>query len=260
MPSPGSRDIFMSYNAHDRKFARRLAEDLTTYGLRVWWDQWEMGVGDSLIQKIQEGISESSWLAVVLSPSSVNSAWVERELAAALATEIENREVVVLPLLIADCHMPPFLKDKIYADFRDSYETGLQALLERVAPPIDPEIARSLLSEKESQVLNSYSKIARENRDRYHQFLYGQLSSGKGKNRLAALFALSMLRDPKLSQHLRTMLDDKSSALRGRIAFHLGRQRRRDALPAIETLMQDENPAVRSAARRAYREITGSRP
>lgn len=254
------RDIFISYNSHDRKFAERLAQDLTTYGVRVWWDQWEMGVGDSLIKKIQEGIAESSWLAVVLSPTSVSSAWVERELAAAMVSEIESRRVVVLPLLLDDCQIPPFLKDKIYADFRDSYESGLRALLTRVAPPIDPKIARDLLSERESRVLRAHSKIPAESRHRYQQFLHTKLASPRSRDRLGALSALSILRDPKLGQQLRAMLDDRSSAIRARIAFHLGRQRRRDAIPAIETLMQDDNPAVRSAARRAYKEITGSRP
>jgi len=72
------------------------------------------------------------------------------------------------------------------------------------------------------------------------------------RDRLAALSALSILRDRELGQQLRAMLDDQSSAIRARVAFHLGRQRSRDTIPAIETLMQDDNPAVRSAARRAY--------
>lgn len=255
-----ARDLFISYSAEDRPFAQRLAQDLTTYGLRVWWDQWEMAVGDSLTEKIQDGISSSSWLAVALSPSSVGSEWVKRELGAALAHEIKGKRVFVLPLLVVDCQIPPFLIDKIYADFRRSYSTGLQALLARVAPPINPELAEGLLSEQETKIRNSYSKIPDDKRHKYRHYLYERLSSSRSEDRMAALFALSTLRDQGLRHRLPTMLSDPSSAVRRRVAFHLGRLRRSDSVPAIERLMQDENPAVRSAARTAYKEVTGSRP
>ena len=136
------RDVFLSYSSQDRRFAERLAGDLVGHGLRVWWDRWEMQVGDSLIAKIQDGIQASSWLAVVLSPTSVASNWVKRELASALADEISTDRVRVLPLLIADCEIPPFLRDKLYADFRASYAAGLELLLRRLAPPLRPENGR----------------------------------------------------------------------------------------------------------------------
>ncbi len=254
-------DVFISYNTEDRPFAERLAKDLAFHGLHVWWDQWEMKVGDSLTEKIQDGISRSSWLAVVLSPRSVKSPWVKRELAAALAQEIESEKVVVLPVLVADCIVPPFLRDKIYADFRSSYRAGLGALLRRLAPPFRPDKLRRLLSQSESQVLRAFSSLDREgSRPTYRRFLLDLLSDDLSENRLAALFALGTVKDPDLRTHLISMLSDPSSAVRGRVAFYLGRFRRREALPAIERLMQDQNPAVRSAARTAYKEVTGAPP
>jgi TIR domain len=68
------KDLFISYSSKDRAFVERLARDLGRYGVRVWWDQGEIKVGDSLNKKIQEGIFSSRWLAIaVLSDSSAGN-------------------------------------------------------------------------------------------------------------------------------------------------------------------------------------------
>src|SRR5947207_14471809 len=180
------RDVFLSYSSQDRRFAERLAGDLVGHGLRVWWDRWEMQVGDFLIAKIQEGILTSSWLTVVLSPTSVASNWVKRELASALADEISTDRVRVLPLLLADCEVPPFLRDKLYADFRESYEAGLELLLRRLAPPLRPEVQKPLLSDDESKVLVAWGRLSPNQREPYRAMLLGKLSSEDSRDRLAA--------------------------------------------------------------------------
>lgn len=254
------RDVFLSYNGQDRHFAKRLAGDLVGHGLRVWWDQWEMQVGDSLVAKIQEGIQSSAWLAVVLSPNSVGSNWVKRELASAIAVEISSDRVRVLPLLLADCDVPPFLRDKLYADFRESYDSGLESLLRRLSPPLHPQIQSLLLSDEEGKVRAAWVKLTQDEKPRYRGMLLGKLESEDSRDRLAALTALAALRDPALQVSLSNLRSDPSPAVRQRVAFHLGRIKRRDAVPIVEVLMQDPNPAVRSAARTAYGSITGAKP
>jgi len=135
-PSSPASDLFISYSSKDAEFVGQLAADLFSRGAKVWWDKWQMKVGDSLHKKIQEGITNSAWLCVVLSPHSVSSPWVEKELNAALMRELEQKQVFVLPILYKDCEIPLMLKDKVYADFRASYQQGLEAILERVVPKI----------------------------------------------------------------------------------------------------------------------------
>lgn len=76
-------------------------------------------MGDSLTKKIGQGIEDSHLLGVVLSHNSVNSEWVQKELQIALQKEISEKRVVVLPILIEKVVIPPFLRDKKYADFTD---------------------------------------------------------------------------------------------------------------------------------------------
>jgi hypothetical protein len=121
--------IFISYAREDRVFAERLAKDLQARGTRVWLDLWEMRVGDSLIQKINQGIEESDYLIVVLSPDSVRSRWVQEELSAGLIRQLEDRDVRILPALLQTCEIPPLLRHRIYADFRTDYAYGLERLV-----------------------------------------------------------------------------------------------------------------------------------
>jgi hypothetical protein len=122
--------IFLSHNAADKPFVRRLAGHLTPAGAAVWIDDAEIKVGDSLIEKIETGLIKSDYLGVVLSPNSVASNWVRTELRAVLNQEIREASVRVLPILYQDCDIPFFLRDKLYADFRSgSFRKALAQLL-----------------------------------------------------------------------------------------------------------------------------------
>ena len=141
---PGS--IFLSHTHEDKEFVRKIFSDLLTRGFHAWLDEAEIGPGESLIAKIEEGIDRMDYLGVVLSEHSVQSDWVLREVRMALVQEIRGRKVKVIPLVIEDCRLPGFLLDKLYIDFRDrsadTYQKGL-ALLARALEGKRPELPKS---------------------------------------------------------------------------------------------------------------------
>lgn len=127
--------LFLSHTGVDKPFVRQLRADLIARGVeRVWLDEAEIDIGDSLIAKIEEGIKLSRYIAVVLSTKSIGAPWVKKELDVAMNREIASGEVVVLPLLIEACELPEFLKGKLYADFSkpEEYEAVLAKLLRRL--------------------------------------------------------------------------------------------------------------------------------
>jgi hypothetical protein len=126
--------VFLSHSSQDKVFVDRLAHDLVLRGVQVWYADWEIRVGDSIVQKVNDGIDSSGWLVVVLSASSTQSEWVKRELNSALMLELERRKVFVLPARIDDAAVPALLKDKQYADFRGDYDDALERLLQRLMP------------------------------------------------------------------------------------------------------------------------------
>ena len=108
----------------------------------MWIDRWELNVGDSLIQKIQDAVGGASALIVVLTKASVSSEWCRKELNAGLLRELEEKRVIVLPLLVEDCEIPLFLREKKYADFRSSFDEGLRDVLKAIAKITNSSRAR----------------------------------------------------------------------------------------------------------------------
>lgn len=125
--------VFISYSHPDAEFVDRLAGELIRARKPVWVDRYELRAGDSLIGRIQEEITKAGAMLVVLSEASVNSEWCKKELSAGLIRELEEKRVVVIPVLIEDCSIPIFLRDKKYADFRTSFDKGLGEILESLA-------------------------------------------------------------------------------------------------------------------------------
>lgn len=123
--------VFLSHNHADKPFVRRLAADLDNQGIPYWLDEAEIKVGESLIEKIRDGIDRMDYVAVVLSPDSVASPWVQREVDVAMNQEIMGRRVKVLPVMYRKCELPGFLLGKRYADFSDEsrYAAALEDLV-----------------------------------------------------------------------------------------------------------------------------------
>ncbi len=118
-------NIFLSHSSSDKLFVRRLAEDLRTNDVKVWIDEAEIQIGDSLIRKIQEGITSADFVGAILSQASVKSRWVQHELENAITREISGSFLKVLPIVIEECEIPAFLSSRKYADFRNENDYPL---------------------------------------------------------------------------------------------------------------------------------------
>jgi len=128
--SPGST-LFLSHNAKDKPFVRRLAAALEERGFRCWIDESEIRFGDSLVRKVSDAIERIDFVVAVISRNSVDSNWVRQELDRAMTKEIANRRVVVIPVVTDRCDIPFFLRNKLYADFSDP--GAFDATLDRLA-------------------------------------------------------------------------------------------------------------------------------
>ena len=89
-------DVFISHASEDKaEVARPLARRLERQGLRVWLDEQELVVSDSLRAKIDHGLARSRWGVVVLSRAFLDKAWPQAELDGLLARELSGQRVVL---------------------------------------------------------------------------------------------------------------------------------------------------------------------
>jgi hypothetical protein len=129
-----TKSVFLIHDAFVKPFARQLAIDLSLAGATVWLDEAEIGAADSLTSKIDEEKLGDAYLAIILTPNSVNSDWVQREVELALNQEIAGIRIKLLPLLYSDCAIPASMANKLCADFRNSanYSSMLRRVINRL--------------------------------------------------------------------------------------------------------------------------------
>ena len=93
----GEFDVFISHATEDKDFAGPLAHGLRSAGLRVWFDEFELGLGDSLNEKINYGLSRSRYGVVVISPTFFRKHWTQLEMNGFVARQTAG-ERVILPI------------------------------------------------------------------------------------------------------------------------------------------------------------------
>jgi TIR domain-containing protein len=92
-----SRTIFISHSSKDKWFVRRDADDLKMLGHKIWLDERNIKVGQSIPRAIQQGLEQCAFVIIFLSPNSVFSHWVEIEWIAKFMIEVESGTVKILP-------------------------------------------------------------------------------------------------------------------------------------------------------------------
>ncbi len=93
-----SHDVFISHASEDKDaIVRPLANALISCGLKVWYDEFTLRIGDSLRQKIDRGLSRSRVGLVVLSPSFIAKGWTNYELDG-IVTRTISGEQILLPI------------------------------------------------------------------------------------------------------------------------------------------------------------------
>src|SRR5690349_14311039 len=124
-----SKKLFISYSHRDEAFAKKFATALHQQGQPVWLAEWEIGPGDSLVDKIfEEGLRDAGAVAVLLSKESVKSKWVREELSVAMIKRIENLTRLI-PILIEDVELPTALRALHWVDMRSNFDEGVRAIV-----------------------------------------------------------------------------------------------------------------------------------
>ena len=133
-------DVFISYASENREeIVRPLAEALRGLGLSVWYDEFELRLGDSLRRKIDTGLGRSRFGVVVLSEAFFSKEWPQYELDGLVTLEVGGAQGI-LPLwhMISKddvVRYSPSLADKIACNTADLTIAEIaQEIFEVVAP------------------------------------------------------------------------------------------------------------------------------
>jgi TIR domain len=92
-------------------------------------DEWEIKLGDSIIEKINKGLEGSSYVIVCYSSSGIMSPWMTREWMSTLARQLNTSSVKIIPVLLSGGAPPAILADVKYADLVTDWSRGVSEIL-----------------------------------------------------------------------------------------------------------------------------------
>lgn len=127
---PLPKEVFLSHSSLDGPFVSAIADVLRRHGIPVWYSQINLIGAQQWHDEIGAALRRCDWLVVVLSPNSVNSTWVKREVLYSLMDHRYDERIV--PLISEPCDYDqlswtfPALQ---MVDFTADFEDGCRSLL-----------------------------------------------------------------------------------------------------------------------------------
>ena len=132
-------DVFISHATEDKgEIARPLADALKVLGLRVWYDDFSLTLGDSLRQSIDRGLAKSLFGVVILSPHFFEKHWPQQELNGLATREVEGEKVILAVWHRIDAEgvrsNSPMLADRKAVNTSEGLDVVVQKIMQVIRP------------------------------------------------------------------------------------------------------------------------------
>jgi hypothetical protein len=129
MPGGFEYDVFLSHSHKDVSIVHPLAERLRGDGLKVWLDDWEIEPGDSIPQKIGDGLERSRVLLMLLSENFNDSDWTKYESGTFLFSDPQNKQQRYIPVRLDSAEVPFRIRHFARLEWQDRSEAAYQKML-----------------------------------------------------------------------------------------------------------------------------------
>ena len=131
--------VFLSHATEDKSLVRAIARTLTYNGIEVFFDEWSIAAGESIRQRIDEGLGACTHFLVLLTSNSLTKPWVKTEIDAGFAKRLEGKcRFLPIRVDVSVGDLPPTLHT-LYAPELDL--TDLMSLVDIIhGVPIAPSL------------------------------------------------------------------------------------------------------------------------
>jgi len=121
-------NVFISHRGGDISEAERLASEIQAKGHKVWLDEWELKIGDSIVGEIEKGLTGTTYVVMCFSDSGVSAPWISREWMSTLARQLNGENVRLLPVRLTGGQSPAIIADIKFADLVKDWNEGFKQL------------------------------------------------------------------------------------------------------------------------------------
>ena len=227
-------DLFISYASEDREtVVAPLVEALRSRGLKIWYDVFELTPGKFLLRSIDEGLRESKFGIVVLSPNFFAKEWPMRELSGLHSRSIQEGNRPLVPIwynlsALDIAHYSPIMSDVVAIRWEEGLENVVQTILALVKPEMEYTSVQ-LRTKVYGEIYQAFSKqdyvqkITKVSRDYPSHSIKAALVSILSNERLSARIrvrSLQMLIKLGLADDFDTVLrEENTDLLRELITF-----------------------------------------
>jgi hypothetical protein len=125
-------NVFISHRRADTTLAEKLAHEIKERGHQVWLADWKINIGDSIVERMQQGLEGATYFVLCYSERGVMAPWISREWMSVLARQLNGANVKILPVVLTGGDPPIILSDLQYADLVTDWRGGVERLLRSI--------------------------------------------------------------------------------------------------------------------------------
>lgn len=123
--------VFLSHSSKDKKIVNSIFNQLQKAEIKAWYDRYEIDPGDSIVDKINEGLSNSDTGILLLSKNFLDpsSGWTKSEMNYFIQKRMKSKETdfICLNLNLSHDELPPLVQEYRYIDMND--EDAIEQLI-----------------------------------------------------------------------------------------------------------------------------------
>lgn len=139
-PFGKEKEVFISHSSKDKKEVEKLIPFINAMNLPVWFDKYNIDVGQSIVEKVQEGMKNSYAVIFWITNNFLDSPWCKKEMNAFIKRMIEE-DVLIISILSQEVsvdRLPLFLQDIKYIKRENES-------LEQIAKEILPTLKKNFI-------------------------------------------------------------------------------------------------------------------
>lgn len=124
-------NVFISHNSADKNAARMLALALRRLAATVWFDEWHIAPGESIVSGIESGLGRCEIFVLLWSNNARSSSWVSMELRAYIRRRVDDETLRIVPLMLDETPLPLLVAE--YRGFKCTADaTAMEAIAQQL--------------------------------------------------------------------------------------------------------------------------------
>lgn len=186
-----SKKLFICFSSKDRySIVQPIVYHLKNYGVNVWYDRYEMVMGDDRFKKnIEEGAGKCEYALIVLSQNTIDSICATEEINI-LKSRYYKGEVIVFPVLyeLKPCDIPPkfgWIKNLIFKEVNRT--TGTLEICNHIACKITRDILDNCRYKTIKEIVNSNLSLPKPIKSLLEK--YTKIDNANLNSRIALLYS-----------------------------------------------------------------------